>query len=324
MSLQSGDWGALATGYSAYLRRRGRSEATVRAYSWGFRDFGRYLDMIGVDVRDLDTGQLEAWQDSLKARGLAPRTQQLGVTSIRCALQWAARRGWELEDPRLFEVLEPVKAPRLLPKPLPPADVDRITAFLTPRRPKGDLIYYRTRAMWFYMVSTGARVAEVLSLDREDLAAAAPIVNQKGGSQKALFAPAVATNAVLDYVRRRQDDHLALWVTHGNPPCRRLEAAGVREQWHGLAERLGVPRFSTHQLRHTCATELLDAGVPPEVVAAHLGHHGLASLAGYGEVRLGRRALAVAAMEARFAERKRDGQKIVAIKGGRGRRVELA
>lgn len=178
--------------------------------------------------------------------------------------------------------------------------------------------------MWFYMVTTGARVSEVLSLELEDLSLSAPVVRQKGGSQKSLFAPGIATAAVLDYVRRRTDNDAALWVTHGNPPVRRLEAPGVREQWHQLADHLGIPRFTTHQLRHTCATELLDAGVPPEVVAAHLGHHGLASLAGYGEVRLGRRQLAVAAMEKRFGAQRAPGQQFVVIKGGGGRRVELS
>lgn len=324
MSTADSGWTNLTQAYKGYLRRRGRSENTVRAFDCWFRDFDRYLARLGIEVESVSSVQLERWQEGLAARSLAPRTQQLAATSVRNAIRWAIqRRSWDFDQPDVWEALAAPRAPKLLPRPLPRATVDRITAYLAPRRINGDLYFYRTRAMWFYMVTTGARVSEVLSLERDDLAHDGPVVRQKGGSQKALWAPPAAMGAVLDYVRRRDDDHPALWVTHGNPPVRSLAPAGVREQWHQLADRLSIPRWTTHQLRHTCATELLDAGVPPEVVAAHLGHHGLASLAGYGEVRLGRRQLAVQAMEDRFARMKPDGMRVVALKGGRGRRTEI-
>jgi integrase len=37
-------------------------------------------------------------------------------------------------------------------------------------------------------------------------------------------------------------------------------------------ERAGLPRFKFHELRHTCATLLLMAGVPVKVVSERLGH----------------------------------------------------
>ena len=40
----------------------------------------------------------------------------------------------------------------------------------------------------------------------------------------------------------------------------------------GLTDTRGKPRFSMHDLRRSCATNLLNAGVPPKTVQAILGH----------------------------------------------------
>jgi len=39
-----------------------------------------------------------------------------------------------------------------------------------------------------------------------------------------------------------------------------------------LTGELGLPRLTAHGLRHTCATLMLSAGVPPKVAAERLGH----------------------------------------------------
>lgn len=316
-------WDAIVSDYLAVLGRRGRSAGTIRAYRFALHDFERFLTRESLDIASAEPSDVEHWQDDQIRRGLSARSRQLSASAVRSALRWAAQRG--ACDPSLSRAVETPRAPRLLPRPLSTADVERIRAYLHPRRPRANLMYWRTRALFFYAVTTGARISEILSVDREDLALEAVVVTQKGGSEKALFAPPVAMEAVADYLRHRCDAHPALFVSHGNPPTRRLTAIGAREAWHQLADQLRIERFTTHQLRHTCATELLEAGVPAEVVAAHLGHHGLGSLTGYGEVRRGRRQLAVEAMETRLGRNvMAPGQRFVAVKGGKGRRVELS
>jgi integrase len=46
----------------------------------------------------------------------------------------------------------------------------------------------------------------------------------------------------------------------------------VMRVWRPLIRGLGIDRFRFHDLRHTCATHLLLAGVPVKVVSARLGH----------------------------------------------------
>ena len=46
----------------------------------------------------------------------------------------------------------------------------------------------------------------------------------------------------------------------------------VRRSFYPLLERTGLPRMRFHELRHSCATVLMELGVPPKVVADILGH----------------------------------------------------
>jgi integrase len=54
-----------------------------------------------------------------------------------------------------------------------------------------------------------------------------------------------------------------------------------------IAEEAGLPALTLHELRHTAATNMLAAGVPPKVVSERLGHATVAmTLDTYGHVLL--------------------------------------
>jgi integrase len=46
----------------------------------------------------------------------------------------------------------------------------------------------------------------------------------------------------------------------------------ITRAYHPLQTKAGVPRIRFHDLRHTCASMLLAAGVPVHVVSRQLGH----------------------------------------------------
>jgi site-specific recombinase XerD len=275
--------------------RQQRSPATIKTYRWALEDLLKFLRGRGLDdAWSLDRLVLEDWQDSLVARKLTPGSRGTAAVAARVFLQYLAGR--ELCDQRLARYIERVHQPRHLPRPIPPADLARLKAFLAPRRPRMSLVALRDRALFWYLITTGARVSEALQVLRGEAERA--IVWQKGGSQKVLRIPPGAAEMVADYLQARRDDCPWLWVTHdSNRPLRKLDAAGVREVWKRLCQRVGVAAFTTHQLRHTCATELLEAGVPELVVADWLGHHGLQTLHRYGQVRESQRQLALDAAE---------------------------
>ena len=51
-----------------------------------------------------------------------------------------------------------------------------------------------------------------------------------------------------------------------------LDERNVRRAFRDILQTAGLPRMRIHDLRHTCATLLLAAGVHPRVVSETLGH----------------------------------------------------
>jgi integrase/recombinase XerD len=276
------------------MLRRDMSRATVRTYRWAMQDlFGGMRSAGLTDIRALNRDVLEDWQDTMVERKWRPRTRALAVTAARQLVKWAAEH--DLVDFRLEKALVKVKTPDGRPRPIPPEDLEAIKRYLLPRRPHMGIVALRDRALFFYLLTTGARVSEALQVRRDDLDG--PTVRQKGGSEKVLLMPDSARELVDDYLRARADDIPWLWVNHrSNRTGVRLGPPGVREVWRKIAKKVGVKYWTTHQLRHTCATELLAAGVPELVIAEHLGHHGLGSLHIYGQVRPKARQAAVDAL----------------------------
>lgn len=288
-------WPEVLSGFDRSLVRQHLSPETIRTYRGGLRDLVGFLIARRCEsVRQLNRELLEQWQDQLAARSLRPSTCSMYSIAVRRFLRWAADE--EFVEERLERSIARIHVPDGLPRPLPPQDLEVIRAYLYPRRPRMGIVALRDRALFFYLVTSGARVSEALQVRKDDFAD--PIVRQKGGTNKVLRIPPATVAFVSDYVQERKDDSPWLWISHKtNAPLGRLGPPGVREVWRKLATKLGLRPWTTHQLRHTCCTELLEAEVPSLVVMDHMGHHGLGSQHIYGQVRDKQRQQATEAMQ---------------------------
>jgi len=234
---------------------------------------------------------------------VAPGTQKLDATVLRQALKWAANEDLPLSTPALWlRVIQP-SAPHLKPRPIPVRDLAAIQLQLDAWYEAGaTLAQLRTRALFRLILSSGARITEALSLVRTSVVDGTALVIQKGGSEHVLVISGKAEAAINDYLRARTDSGPALFISHES--SRRPGPLGQQEAqraWDQLCIDLGITRFTNHQIRHSCATELLRRHVDSMVIAKHMGHRGLASLAGYTEVDLESRREAMVALDGRLA-----------------------
>jgi integrase len=71
-----------------------------------------------------------------------------------------------------------------------------------------------------------------------------------------------------DLVFAKQPEHLTTPRAKLGRPCSTL----AHSTFKTVTKAAGVRRIKFHGLRHTCATLLLHAGVPVQVVAQRLGH----------------------------------------------------
>lgn len=292
----------LVAAFEMLLMRQGKASATINTYKWAIKDLLTFLFDHGVVRPDQLTMQqrhlLEAWQDRQVEHQLKPRTRALLAVGARQFLRFLARRG--LVDNRLQWSLERPKVSRGIPRPVPEEDLRRLVTYLLPHRPMMGVLELRDRAMFFFFLASSARVSEGLQVRRDQIGRM--IVQQKGGDEKALKVPPIVQVLVEEYLAARDDDCAWLWATHeNNLEPRRLAVAGVREAWARIAWKVGVPRFTSRQLRHTGASVLFDLGLDSLEVARHLGHRGLAHVDNYVALLSGRRDHATEVMQAFLA-----------------------
>jgi site-specific recombinase XerD len=266
------------------LKRRDLSPRTVKNYHWALHDLiDKFMAPKAlVDVTDLTRQVLEDWQDTQIERGWGPRSRSLSVTAIRQFIKFGAEAD-HITDIKLERSLAKVKQPEAEPHPIPEEDLAKIHAHLLPLTSDMTVTQLRNRALFCYILSTGARVSEALQPTRVNYAR--PTVIQKGGTKKTLGVTPKAEEIVGDYLAVRTDDRPELWVIHATRRhLQPMNPADVRLVWKKMSAQLGLSYWTTHAIRHTTATMLLAANIDHLVIAEHLGHHGVGTIANYAKV----------------------------------------
>lgn len=135
----------------------------------------------------------------------------------------------------------------------------------------------RFRALVEVLLGTGARISEVLSLNRSDInfeRKEAKIIG-KGNKERILFFTDRALMWLERYLSTRKDEEEPAFVTQGDPP-RRLSYDAVKDRFRAYRKKAGIKKpVSPHILRHTMATILLFNGCPIGHIKELLGHEWL-------------------------------------------------
>jgi len=131
----------------------------------------------------------------------------------------------------------------------------------------------RDLAMIDLLYSTGMRVGELVNLNIADVnfEACECVVFGKGDKERRVYFDAKAKLHLQNYLRRRQDDNPALFVTLDAPHAR-LKISGVEVRLRRLGRSLNLYKIHPHKFRRTMATRAIDKGMPIEQVQKILGH----------------------------------------------------
>ncbi|WP_250674267.1 site-specific tyrosine recombinase/integron integrase [Paraclostridium ghonii] len=121
--------------------------------------------------------------------------------------------------------------------------------------------------------STGMRVGELVKLNIEDVNfnERECIVFGKGDKQRIVYFDAKTKIHLQDYLKSRNDDNEALFVSLINPH-NRLQISGVEIRLRKLGKVLNISKVHPHKFRRTLATRAIDKGMPIEQVQQLLGH----------------------------------------------------
>ncbi|MBU1747406.1 MAG: site-specific integrase, partial [Chloroflexi bacterium] len=183
--------------------------------------------------------------------------------------------------------LEPLKVGPALPRDVPPAQLRRLQqeieteAAADPgRRQRLGVL---DRAWFLLMLHSGLRVGEIRRLQLPDLELEAQRVRleqAKGLKDRVVPLSAATVDALRDYLAVRgpaPGEHVFI---HRHQP---LSPSYCYERLRTYGERCGV-LVTPHQLRHSCATLLLNAGAPILTVQTILGHKHIDTTLGYARL----------------------------------------
>jgi integrase/recombinase XerC len=262
------------------------SPHTVSAYRRDLDDFVRHLERRAEPPAcwgDVDRHAVRGFLAELSRRGLARRTIARRLSAVRSFFRFLHREEIVAGNPA-----RAVRSPRLerhLPSWLGRPDVERVFDFAETRAAEGGFRPLRDLAILETFYASGMRLAELHALDTAavDLLGDQVRVLGKGRKERIVPLGAAAVRALRRYEPRRAEvlarvpgaDRHALFISERG---RRLSARQLQTIVRRFLDRLGEDTgLSTHSLRHSFATHLLDAGADLLAVKELLGHASLST-----------------------------------------------
>lgn len=282
----------LKTDFLEHLEvEKGRSQKTIENYD---HYLTRLSDFAGdIQVKDIDGELVRKWRLWLNRLGtntadeLQRSTQNYHLIALRSFLKYCAKRDIPALSPDKIEL---AKTQRRQVTFLNPEELVRLFD-----QPKLDTLPgLRDRSMLELLFSSGLRVSELVSLDRDhiNLKRREFMVRGKGQKDRPIFISQDAAMWLERYIAKRADNAKPLFIrysgtkqvdTSGN--FYRLTPRSVQRMISRYALLAGITKHvSPHTMRHSFATDLLMNGADIRSVQAMLGHSNIATTQIYTHV----------------------------------------
>jgi len=247
--------------YRRALKRKNYSTHTVKSYLNILDQFMRWLS---VPLSEVTRKEIGAYVDHLLRRRRTPKTITCHLQTIRLFFDYLMN-----EEGR--SMVNPVTRISLrLPKPLPRHLKDDQV-----RRLFDGITDLRDRAMFMLMLRCGLRVQEVAELTVDAIEYGRRqifVFHGKGAKDRVVYMSEDARSALLAYLRQRSSKARGLFLVQkgpmkGNP----ISVRGIQKRIEYYARESGL-NVSCHRLRHTMATQLLNADADLATIQDLLGH----------------------------------------------------
>ena len=144
----------------------------------------------------------------------------------------------------------------------------------------------RNLAIIDLLASTGMRVGEMVSLNRNDIDfnERECIVLGKGDKERIVYFDAQSKLHLKQYLESRNDNNEALFVSL-REPHNRLSIGGVEVMLRNIGHELNIHKVHPHKFRRTLATMAIDKGMPIEQLQHLLGHQKIDTTLQYAMVK---------------------------------------
>jgi site-specific recombinase XerD len=261
--------------FRRYLKRRNYSPHSVKYYLNILKDFVLWLD---VPLELASARKIDDYIDHLHQRRLQPASINCYLAIIRVFYNY-------LRHQEQIQLSNPVKSGRRLRvgRPLPrflrEEDIEQFFAGIKSKR---------DWAMFKLMLRCGLRVEEVahLTLGAVDLKRRRIMVlNGKGGKDRVVYISDDAHDGLAAYLKARSHCRTTkvFLVEKGDFKGQPISVRGIQKRMEYYAKKTGVAACC-HRLRHTMATQLLNAEAEIETIQDLLGHNWITTTQRYCQV----------------------------------------
>lgn len=280
-----------------HIRTNNYSDETLYNYERDLRVFENFLtDDVKTPFSKINRRTIELYKAYLTSRDRkttlgAHNTIKLSAGSINRAISSLRRYlkyliDMEYEVPVPPEAIKLTKMPRKHPRVAEfdalvrliefPAEIEKIKEVAS-----------RNRAMLETLFSTGMRISELVSLNRDQIDKSGRIfIRGKGKKERFVYLTDRAKQHINNYLLMRNDDNPALFIPYrgrniGTPKAR-ISPNYLQMKIKKYRERLGINvPTSPHSFRHGFATYLAEQGANPAAIQILLGHESLQTTTRY-------------------------------------------
>jgi len=254
--------------FERYMRYKWRLNHKPKTLEGSFRSVMLFLGFYGKsgkrDLGEIERVDLEAFIEHEQDRGMRISTVRTRLACIIAFLHFLMEQ--DVIPGSLLKRSIKLKLPDVLPRAMNPADVRKLLSVIDDTR---------DRALILLLLRTGMRIGEALGLRLNDLDIRDRKVHlfegEKNSMGRVVYLSDDALFAIKLWLRRRDKDKEFVFYGQGN---RGLCYSAGRSRFVKYLKKAGLEQkgYTVHCLRHTFASELLNAGMRLECLQQLLGH----------------------------------------------------
>ena len=241
----------------------GCSDNTLRYYH---SEITKFMNGVQKHVKDITSDDIRIYIAKLGLeRGVSKTTQNNVFRILRSFFTWLTQE--EYIDKNPAQKIKEIKTVKKQKKAFTSYDLEKI---------RSGAATLREKALIEVLLSTGCRVSEIVQIDYGKIHNGKTVILGKGAKERTVFFNAKAQFAIDEYVKNRNDDNPALFVSD-DKKAQRCGKGWVEKTVRNIGQIVGVENVHPHRFRRTAATMAMSRGMPVEQIQKMLGHSTIAT-----------------------------------------------
>ncbi len=251
-----------------YIRRFYRRNCQAGTLHYNGQVLNCFLNFLKNEgkgsLREIRRQDLEAFVEQDQDRGLTPSGVRTRLHTVKAFLRFLIEE--EIISSELLERPIRIKVPEPLPRAIDPDDVAQLLSVIDDTR---------NNAMILLLLRTGMRIGELLNTTVRDVILHDLKIQifeaSKNRRGRVVFFSDDAREALVAWLKKRDSNKEFIFYGRGLNPLTYHAARKMFVKYLEKAE-LSHMDYAIHSLRHTYASELLNAGMRLECLQVLLGH----------------------------------------------------